>query len=67
MTGSGWWRIEKGGVSRRVKACRNLTKEQYATMSDSTVVPLCQPDRVDHPLRAVLRSGACGMLAQFED
>jgi putative transposase len=33
-------------------------------MSDSTVVPLRQPDEVDDPLTAVLRSGARRLLAQ---
>jgi hypothetical protein len=32
--------------------------------SDSTVVPLRQPDEVDDPLTAVLRSGARRLLAQ---
>ena len=32
--------------------------------SDSTVVPLRQPDAVDDPLTAVLRSGARRLLAQ---
>src|ERR671910_2644886 len=33
-------------------------------MSDSTVVPLRQPDEVDDPLTAILRSGARRLLAQ---
>src|SRR5215207_2128504 len=33
-------------------------------MSDTTVVPLRQPDEVDDPLTAVLRSGARRLLAQ---
>ena len=32
--------------------------------SDSTVVPLRQPDAIDDPLTAVLRSGARRLLAQ---
>src|SRR5918997_1036191 len=32
--------------------------------SDSTVVPLRQPDEVDDPLTAILRSGARRLLAQ---
>jgi putative transposase len=47
-----------------VEACLNLPKERYATMSDSTVVSLRQPDTVDDPLTAVLRSGARRLLAQ---
>ena len=30
----------------------------------STVVPLCQSDAIDDPLRAILRSGARRLLAQ---
>ncbi len=33
-------------------------------MSNSTVISLCQPDTVDDPLTAVLRSGARRLLAQ---
>src|SRR3954453_18409332 len=33
-------------------------------MSDSTIVPLRQPDEIDDPLTAVLRSGARRLLAQ---
>jgi putative transposase len=33
-------------------------------MSDSTIVPLRQPDEVDDPLTAILRSGARRLLAQ---
>jgi putative transposase len=47
-----------------VEACLNLPKERYATMSDSTVVSLRQPDTVDDPLTAVLRNGARRLLAQ---
>jgi putative transposase len=47
-----------------VEACLNLPKERYATMSDSTVVPLRQPNTVDDPLTAILRSGARRLLAQ---
>ena len=32
--------------------------------SDTTVVPLRQPDEIDDPLTAVLRSGARRLLAQ---
>ena len=32
--------------------------------SDSTVVSLCQPDAVEDPLTAALRSGARRLLAQ---
>ena len=32
--------------------------------SISSVVPLLQPDTIDDPLTAVLRSGACRLLAQ---
>jgi putative transposase len=47
-----------------VEACLNLPKERYATMSDSTVVSFRQPDAIDDPLTAVLRSGARRLLAQ---
>jgi transposase-like protein len=47
-----------------VEACLNLPKERYATMSDSTVVSLRQPETIDDPLTAVLRSGARRLLAQ---
>jgi putative transposase len=47
-----------------VEACLNLPKERYAKMSINTVVPLRQPDEVDDPLTAVLRSGARRLLAQ---
>jgi hypothetical protein len=47
-----------------VEACLNLLKERYATMSDTTVVPLRQPETVDDPLTAVLRNGARRLLAQ---
>ncbi len=33
-------------------------------MSDTTAIPLCQPDTIEDPLTAVLRSGACRLLAQ---
>src|SRR5215210_4741945 len=33
-------------------------------MSDSTVVPLRQPEEIDDPLTAILRSGARRLLAQ---
>ncbi len=32
--------------------------------SDSTVISFCQPDALDDPLTAVLRSGARRLLAQ---
>ncbi len=41
-----------------MEACLNLPKERYATMSTTTVVSLRQPDTIDDPLTAVLRSGA---------
>jgi putative transposase len=47
-----------------VEACLNLPKERYAMSSNSTVVPLRQPDTVDDPLTAILRSGARRLLAQ---
>jgi putative transposase len=47
-----------------VEACLNLPKERYATMSDSTVISLRQPETIDDPLTAVLRSGARRLLAQ---
>jgi putative transposase len=47
-----------------VEACLNLPKERYAMTSNSTVVPLGQPDSIDDPLTAVLRSGARRLLAQ---
>jgi transposase-like protein len=47
-----------------VEACLNLPKERYAMSSPSTVVPLRQPDAIDDPLTAVLRSGARRLLAQ---
>ena len=46
------------------EACLNFPKERYATMSDSTVIPLRQPDTIEDPLTAVLRSGARRLLAQ---
>src|SRR6188472_2877783 len=36
-------------------------------MSDSTVVPLRQPDAVDDPLTAILRSGARRLLAEARE
>ena len=33
-------------------------------MSDTTVIPLRQPDTIEDPLTAVLRSGARRLLAQ---
>jgi len=47
-----------------VKACLNLPKERYAMMSDSIVVAFRQPDTIEDPLTAVLRSGARRLLAQ---
>ena len=47
-----------------MEAYLNLLKERYATMSDDTVVPLRQPETIDDPLTAVLRSGARRLLAQ---
>jgi len=47
-----------------VEACLNLPKERYAKMSTTTVVSLRQPDEIDDPLTAVLRSGARRLLAQ---
>jgi putative transposase len=47
-----------------VEAYLNLLKERYATMNDTTVVPLRQPETVDDPLTAVLRNGARRLLAQ---
>jgi putative transposase len=47
-----------------VEACLNLPKERYAMMRNSTVVPLRQPEAIDDPLTAVLRSGARRLLAQ---
>jgi hypothetical protein len=46
------------------RACQNLPKERYATMSHTTVAPLRRPDGADDPLTAVLRSGARRLLAQ---
>jgi putative transposase len=46
------------------ETCPNLLKERYAMTSDSTVVALRQPDDIDDPLTAVLRSGARQLLAQ---
>jgi transposase-like protein len=46
-----------------VEACLNLPKERYAMTSSSTVVSLRQPDRIEDPLTAVLRSGARRLLA----
>jgi hypothetical protein len=54
----------RGGVPRRVEACLNLPKERYAITSNTTVVPLRQPETVEDPLTAVLRSGAHRLLAQ---
>jgi hypothetical protein len=36
-------------------------------MSDTTVVPLRQPETVEDPLTAVLRSGARRLLAQAKE
>jgi putative transposase len=47
-----------------VEACLNLPKERYAVSSNSTVVPLRQPDTIDDPLTTILRSGARRLLAQ---
>jgi putative transposase len=47
-----------------VEACLNLPEERYAVTSHSSVVPLRQPDEIDDPLTAVLRSGARRLLAQ---
>jgi hypothetical protein len=47
-----------------VTACLNSQRGRYAMTSDSTVVPLRQPDVVDDPLTAVLREGARRLLAQ---
>jgi putative transposase len=47
-----------------VEACLNLLKERYAMTSHSTVVPLRQPDTIEDPLTAILRSGARRLLAQ---
>jgi len=47
-----------------VEACLNLPKERYAKMSTTTIVSLRQPDEIDDPLTAVLRSGARRLLAQ---
>jgi putative transposase len=47
-----------------VEACLNLPKERYAEMSDSIVVSLRQPETIDDPLTAILRSGARRLLAQ---
>jgi transposase-like protein len=47
-----------------VEACLNLPKERYAMSSNSTVVPLRQPDTIDDPLTTILRSGARQLLAQ---
>jgi transposase-like protein len=47
-----------------VEACLNLPKERYAMSSNSTVVPLRQPDTIDDPLTTILRSGARRLLAQ---
>jgi len=47
-----------------VEACLNLPKERYAMTSSSTVVSLRQPDAIDDPLTAILRSGARRLLAQ---
>jgi putative transposase len=46
-----------------VEACLNLPKERYAMSSNSTVVPLRQPDTIDDPLTAILRRGARRLLA----
>jgi transposase-like protein len=47
-----------------VEACLNLPKKRYANMSINTVVSLRQPETIDDPLTAVLRSGARRLLAQ---
>jgi putative transposase len=47
-----------------VEACLNVPKERYANMSINTVVSLRQPETIDDPLTAVLRSGARRLLAQ---
>jgi len=41
-----------------------LTKERYAKMSISIVVSLRQPETIEDPLTAILRSGARRLLAQ---
>jgi len=47
-----------------VKACLNLPKERYAVLSDSIVVAFRQPETIEDPLTAILRSGACRLLVQ---
>ena len=47
-----------------MEACLNLPKERYAMTKNSTVIPLRQPEVVDDPLTAVLRSGARRLLSQ---
>ena len=47
-----------------MEACLNLPKERYAMTKNSTVIPLRQPEAVDDPLTAVLRSGARRLLSQ---
>jgi len=46
------------------ETCPDLPKERYAMTSHSTVVPLRQPEEIDDPLTAILRSGARRLLAQ---
>jgi transposase-like protein len=47
-----------------VEAYLNLPKERYAMSSNSSIVPLRQPDTIDDPLTTILRSGARRLLAQ---
>jgi hypothetical protein len=47
-----------------VEACLNLPEERYATMSNTTIIPLRQPNTIEDSLTAVLRSGARRLLAQ---
>src|SRR3954468_21895117 len=65
MAETGGWRCEKGGVSRRVtKPARTSRRSDTPMTSDSTVVSLHQPEAIDDPLTAILRSGARRLLAQ---
>jgi hypothetical protein len=47
-----------------MEACLNLPKERYAITSNTTVAPLRQPETIEDPLMAVLRSGARRLLSQ---
>src|SRR4051812_31928778 len=47
-----------------LKPARTSTRERYAMNEDNSIVHLRQPDAIDDPLTALLRSGARRLLEQ---